>query len=58
MGDNSLAKAHRLSTCTGGQTMYNYLPLGVSHMFSNLSTFRENANNEESDQIALWGEGF
>ena len=34
---------------------YNYyLPLGVYHMFSNLSTFRENANNEESDQTGLF----
>ena len=37
---------------------YNYyLPLGVYHMFSNLSTFRENANNEESDQTGLLGSG-
>ena len=37
---------------------YNYyLPLGVYHMFSNLSTFRENANNEESDQTGLLGGG-
>ena len=37
---------------------YNYyLPLGVYHMFSNLSTFRENANNEESDQTDLLGGG-
>ena len=42
---------------------YNYylIPLGVYHMFSNLSTFRENANNEESDQTGLffffWGGG-
>ena len=35
---------------------YNYyLPLGVYHMFSILSTFRENANNEESDQTGLLG---
>ena len=36
---------------------YNYyLPLGAYHMFSNLSTFRENANNEKSDQTGLfWG---
>ena len=34
---------------------YNYyLPLGVYHMFSNLSSFRENANNEESDQTGLF----
>ena len=37
---------------------YNYyLPLGVYHMFSNFSTFRENANNEESDQTGLLGGG-
>ena len=34
---------------------YNYnLPLGVYHMFSNLSTFRENADNEESDQTVFF----
>ena len=53
MGDNPLTKAYRLSTCTGGQTMVQLLPLGVYHMFSNLSRFRENATNEESDQTGL-----
>ena len=59
MGDNSLAKLIDYLLVQVDKPWYNYyLPLGVSHMFSNLSTFRENANNEKSDQIALWGEGF
>ena len=53
MGDNPLAKAHRLSTCTGGQTMVQLLPLGVYHVLKQ-STFRENANNEESDQTGFF----
>ena len=33
---------------------YNPYPWGFT-TFSNLSTLRENANNEESDQTGLWG---
>ena len=56
MGDNHLLKLIDYLLVKVYKPWNNYyLPLRVYHMFSNLSTFRENANNEESDQTGPWG---